>query len=311
MSRSFSFDLFRLNIEDTADLFSDRNMPRLRSDEEIQKLLQIATEFEQDQIQKTRSAVYKWSLREYNVIKNNVDRPLLHVILARSVLERDGAIVTDNGMSTGTSQLNPPLASTAICLFDLKRHLVAIEHTGDLSQTAWQDFLHKILAASALRMQKWSTIELEPIPEKNGIIGLFRSFQRVTRMKVTLRIPNPELNRYTRSLYSDLKMSEVREFTQDMKNPNGMSKDENARPFASAALAEQGYKKGEVHIEGIRNDTFEQATSGSAAARGTIRGLRDFVRGMHANARTKEAQRALNLITAEIDRIHPVPDPNG
>lgn len=311
MSRRFSFDLFRLNIEDRADLFLLPSVPRLRTDQDLKALLQVATESEQDQIQKTRSAVFKWSLREFRDLRDSSDRQLLHVILARSVLERDGAIVTDDGMSVGTSSLNPPLASTAVCLFDLTRHLVAVEHTGDLSQTAWKDFLQQILGTAAYRMERGSTIELEPIPEQNGIVGLFLSFQRVTRMKVTLRIPNPELNRYTRALYDDLSTSGVREFTQDMKNPNGMSKSENARPYASAVLAEQGYKKGEVQIEGVRNDSFEQASSGSTAARGNVRGLRDFVRGMHANAKSKEAQKALSAIAAEIDRIHPVPDPNA
>lgn len=311
MARRFSFDLFRLNFEDKADLFALKDVSRLRSDEDLRTLLQLATEPEQDQIQKTRSAVFKWSLREYLDLNALNGRPLLHVILARSVLERDGVIVTDNGMSLGTSSLHPPLASAAVCFFDLSRHLVAVEHTSDLSQTAWRDFLQQILATAAYRMERGSTVELEPIPEKNGIVGLFLSFQRVTRMKVTLRIPNPELNRYTRALYDDLSKSEVREFTQDMKNPNGMSKAEDARPFASAVLAEQGYKKGEIQIEGIRNDSFEQATSGSTAARGNVRGLRDFVRGMHVNAKTKEAQKVLSAIAAEIDRIHPAPDSNA
>lgn len=310
MPRRFSFDLFRLNIEDSADLFLAPNVPRLRTDEDLTRLLQVASESEQDQIQKTRAAVFKWSLREFRDLRDLNDRQLLHVILARSILERDGTIVTDEGMSVGTSSLNPPLASTAVCLFDLSRHLVAIEHTGELSQTAWKEYLERILASAAFRMKRGSTIQLEPIPEQNGIVGLFLSFQRVTRMKVTLRIPNPELNRYTRALYEDLSTSGVREFTQDMKNPNGMSKAENARPFASAVLAEQGYKKGEVVIEGLRNDSFEQASSGSTAARGNVRGLREFVRGMHANAKTKEAQKALSAIAAEIDRIHPAPDSN-
>ena len=229
------------------------------------------------------------------------------MVLARSVLERDGLIVTDDGMASGTSSLNPPLASTAVCLFDLSRHLVAVEHTGELAPTAWKDFFERILTMAARHLDRWSAISLEPVPEQNGIVGLFRSFERITRMRVTLRIPNPELNRYTKQLYEDLSKSGIREMTQDMKNPNGLSKAEEARPFASAVLAEQGYKKGDVYFEGLRNGTLEQASSGSTAARGSVRGLRDFVRGLHANAKAKEAQRVLSAITAEIDRIHPIP----
>ena len=226
------------------------------------------------------------------------------------MIEREGDIVTDQGMTTGISSLNPPLASTAMCLFDMSRHLVAVEHTAQLAPTAWKEFLQRILTTAANRLDHWSSIALEPIPEQNGIVGLFKSFERLTRMRLTLRIPNPELSRYTKLLYEDLSRSGIRELTQDMKNPNGLSKNEEALPFASAVLAEQGHKKGDVHFEGLRNGAFEQATSGSSAARGNVRGLRDYVRGMHANAKAKETQSALAAITAEIDRLHPIPGPN-
>ncbi|NYG35054.1 DUF4747 family protein [Sphaerotilus montanus] len=214
--------------------------------------------------------------------------------------------VTDDGLTNGTSISYPPLASTIVCLFDLSRHLVAVEHTGELANTAWRDFLQKILASAASSLQWWSTIELEPVPAHNDIVQLFLSFQRVTRMKVTLRIPNPELNRYTKMVYEDLRNSGIREITQDMKNPSGLSKSPDARPFASAVLAEQGYKKGEVTVEGLRNDAFEVAQSGNEAARGVVKGLREFVRGMNVNLRTKEAKNAIAAICAEIDRVHPL-----
>lgn len=307
MARRFQFELFRLNIEDTTDLFIDIAPKRLRADGPISAVLENATDPVHDQIQKTRTAVFKWSVREYQDLSNVLpSRNLIHLILARSVIERDGAIVTDQGMATGTSSLHPPLASAVVCIFDLSRHLVAIEHTGELSTTAWHEFFERILATAAASLGYWSSIALEPVPEQNGIVGLFRSFERLTRMRVTLRIPNPELNRYTKLLYDDLSRSGIREITQDMKNPNGLAKAEDTRPFASAVLAEQGYKRGEVQFEGLRNGAFEQATSGSVAARGSVRGLRDFVRGLHANARTQEAQRALTAIAAEIDRLHPI-----
>ncbi len=300
--------MYRLNIEDADDLFTESQLKRLRRDEDIAAVIEKATEPEQDQLQKTRTAVFEWGIREFrNLSEAFPERPLLHVVLARSVLEREGDIVTDEGMTTGISSLNPPLASTAVCLFDLSRHLVAVEHTAQLSPTAWKEFFERILATAANRLDFWSSVVIEPIPEQNGIIGLFLSFERLTRMRLTLRIPNPELNRYTKLLYEDLSRSGIRELTQDMKNPNGLSKKEEALPFASAVLAEQGYKKGDVQFEGLRNGTFEQATSGSSAARGSVRGLRDYVRGMHANARAKETQRALAAITAEIDRLHPLP----
>ncbi|MFT6099645.1 MAG: hypothetical protein ACJAYF_002194, partial [Arenicella sp.] len=180
------------------------------------------------------------------------------------------------------------------------------EHSGELSQVSWKDHIERIFDDVALSIGKASTLKLEPVPERHEIIGLFKSFDKITRIKATLRIPNPELTRYTRSLFEDLKFSDVREYTQDMKNPSGLSKSEEARPFATAVLAQQGYKSGDVQIEGYRNDGFEKVLSGSNASRGAINSLRQFVRGLSANAKAKETQKVLSEITKEIDRIHPM-----
>lgn len=306
MSRKFSFNLFRINIIDAEDMFSVNINQRLRGDSDLIRVFKASTSSDMDQRQETRSAIFKWSLREYIDLTELGDgRQLIHLVLARSLLEKDGLIVTDEGISSGTSSSYPPLASAAVVLVDLSRHLVAVEHTGDLSQTAWKDFIEKILNQASSSLEKLSYISLEPVPERNGIIGLFLSFDKIMRMKLTLRIPNPELNRYTKELYEDLVKSNLREITQDMKNPNGMSKSVDARPYACAVLAEQGYKSGDVFIAGIRGDDYEEATSGSEAVRGNIKALRDFIRGLSSNLKTKEAKQAIKSIFAEIDKIHP------
>lgn len=300
MSRNFSFDLFRLNVEDLSDLFAKSGPERLRSDEAIEAVLRNATDHRYDQTQETAKAIYKWSLRDFHRLETEfVGRDLLHVLLARSVVEREGPIVTDDGISTGISSLNPPLASTAACFVDISRHLVAVEHTGELSHTAWQEFLEKILEDSAINGGYYSKISLEPVSEENEIVQIFESFEVVTRMRITLRIPNPELNRYTKELYENLRRAGIREILQDMKNPDGLSREADALPHASAVLAEQGYKKGEVQFEGVRNGDVEVVKSGTSAARGSILYLREFVRGLHANSKTKEAHRALTAVVAE------------
>lgn len=141
--------------------------------------------------------------------------------------------------------------------FDMQRHLVATEYHGELSQNKkWKSAFSRILADAANRMQLSSSIFLEEVPEKHEIIKLFKSFERLTRLKVYLRLPNPELSRYTKSLYDDLQNGGIREYLQDMKNPAGLSKNEKARPFASVALAEDGYKSGEVLFEGVKEGRF-------------------------------------------------------
>lgn len=306
MSKRFNFDLYRLNIVDFNDLFTDTSQEkRIRSDEDIKNLLSATCNHVYDQEQEARTAVFNWSLREWQCYPKIGEREICSLFLARSTISKDGLIVTNDGVSQGKSASSPPLASAATVLFDLTRHLVAVEHTGDLSQTAWKDFFERIIYDTSLALGFTSTIEIEPVPEKHGITNLFKSFDRLTRMRVTLRLPNPELTRYTKKLYDELMESGIREYTQDMKNPNGISKSESARPFASAKLAEQGYKKGDVQFTGIRDDREETVQSGSNAARGSIKQLRDFVRGMHATAKAKETQSALHEIIAELDKLHP------
>lgn len=305
MSAKFNFDLYRINIQDKDDFFFADSAPRIRTDAQILSVLAESCKTKFDRTQETRSAIYKWSIRSFAHHDENSLREVATILLARSTIEKDGYVVTDEGLSPASSSAYPPLASGMVIIFDLKRHLVAIEHTGELSQTAWKDFLQHIISDAALDLGFASSIEFEPVPSEDQIINLFRSFDRITRLKLTLRIPNPELTRYTLSLFEDLKASNLREYTQDMKNPSGISKKEDARPFASVALADQGYKKGDVLIEGNRDGTHEKVLSGDLAARGAIPRLKDFIRGLGANARTKETQRVIAAITAEIDRIHP------
>lgn len=307
MNKNFHFDLHRINIVDESNLFSSRKLKPIRSNSEITELVKNSCSPEFDIEQKTHKSKFMWSLRDFKdytaIFK---ERRIISVIISRSVISKNSLIVTDNGIINGTSASTPPPANTAVIFFDLDRHLAAIEHNGELHQTSWRDFIEKIFSKSAAAIEKTSSTSLTPVPEKNEIIKTFKSFEVLTRLKVTLRIPNPELNRYTKSLYEDLKQSNIREYMQDMKNPQGLSKDENSRPYASAAIAEQGYRDGEAQLEGIRNGKYEKVSSGTDAAKGSTKSLRDFVRGIQATAKSKETQKVLSEIMNEIDRIHPL-----
>jgi hypothetical protein len=98
------------------------------------------------------------------------------------------------------------------------------------------------------------------------------------------------------------------EYLQDMKNPKGLKKDVGKLPHASAEIAQAGYKKGEVKLEGVRDGKPTTVHIGKKAARGKIGQLRDFVRGVGANVRAKETQAVVGAILDEIDRVATPPD---
>lgn len=309
MATQFQFGLYRINIVDLDPMFPDFG-ERIRSDDQILDVLNKAADPDFDFEDETQKATYKWSLREFTDYGQLTGRgQIASIVLAKSTLKKDGIIVTDEGITSGTSDAFPPLASMMMLVFDMERHLVAVEYQGELVQNKkWKTAFTNILMHAASKIQISSSLFLEEVPEKHEIVKLFKSFDRLTRLKVYLRLPNPELTRYTKSLYEDLQNGGIREYMQDMKNPGGLSKDEEARPFASIALAEEGYKEGEVLFEGIKDGRPTKVKSSEEAARGKLEALKDYVRGIAANAKTKETQHVLSAITEEIDRLHPRED---
>jgi hypothetical protein len=134
-------------------------------------------------------------------------------------------------------------------------------------------------------------------------LDLFLSFQKVTRVKVHLKLPNPDMSRLTRELKEKLEEDCIQEIKQDMYNPNGLSKKEGGLPLSSIAMAEQGYKKGPVIIEGVSDNGFEKIETGKDTAKGSLVGLKTFLRGLRVNVRTKEGNGLLEAIESELEKI--------
>ena len=238
---------------------------------------------------------------------------MVGVTLARSVLEKQGPIVTDTGIEQGVSEAEPPLASYAQLLFHMNRHLVAVEYNSTLMGSGtWRDALHEILLKAATELQFRSTIRLMPLPSVEEVLSAFRSFDRLTRLRARLLVPNPELTRYSQELFNSLKDGNIRELLVDMRNPSGLSKSETELPFAAASIAAAGYKDEEVTFEGVRagSDHKQIVKTGEQPLRGEVEDLRDFVRGIFATVRTKEARDAVRAIIAEIDRLAEPPAPS-
>jgi hypothetical protein len=254
---------------------------------------------------------YKWSLRDF---LRHDDYPEWHlgavasIRLARSMIEQTAQIVTDETIVEGKSHALPAPAVPIRLLFYMERHLVAVERNSVLMATqGWHDALHAMFdaAAAAAAGGYRSQLRLEPVPEANQVLEAFRSFHRLTRIRVTLRLPNPEITRSARQLYEQMLNGGIREYLNDMSSPSGLSQEEGNLPHAVASLAQEGYKKGEVALTGIRDGKRKRVRTGRHAARGQLEQVRDFVRGAMIIARTRETQSALTAVINEIDRIHP------
>jgi hypothetical protein len=103
----------------------------------------------------------------------------------------------------------------------------------------------------------------------------------------------------------------IRDFLQDMRGQEGLSQSPTNLPYAAAAMADQGYKSGEVTMEGERDGEPARVVTGLTAARVSLEGdrLREYVRGMSTITRTQEGQRITQNLLETIDRVFPKPTP--
>ncbi|MCK4719721.1 hypothetical protein KAU08_03630 [bacterium] len=307
----FEFYLYRLNIVEVEQTLFNRDLRSIEGDEDIIQILQRTTSPEFKSSIKSKKAMYEWAIREFTDYEHNCD-PSISVVgitLARSLLERDGKIVTDNGIVEGPSESEPPLADTMQLFFQIQRHLTACECVSSILNTArWRQAFQELTKAAASDLGYSVFLELEPIPKKEEIIYAFQSFERLTRLRVKLRLPNPELTRYANQLYEEMLEGGIREYLQDMRNPKGLSRSKEHMPYASIEIAQAGYKKGEVTLQGMSDGRMQRKQTGAKAMRGTIDQMRDFVRGISKNTRSKEAKNVVTEIMEEIDRLSPPPN---
>ena len=304
----FNFDLYRLTIHDDESLLDFMGTP-IRTDDQIISVVKKACDSSHDHRQEARRATYLWGLRNFMELPSggvSDGVQCFAVTLAKATVEQQGVIITSNAIKPGKSEAQPPLADVITLIFQMKRHLVAVEYKSTVSYGGgWLSAFHEILQAVSTGLNYRSKIELQPKPKNAEILKTFASFQRLTRIKVELLLPNPELSRLTEKLFAQLQEGGVREYLADMKNPNGLSQKELTLPHAAAAMAEDGYKKGDVILEGIRDGKKETIKTGMRPARGRVDGVKDFVRGLATSAKTKEGKIITEAILKEIDRIAP------
>ena len=307
----FEFLVYRLNLTPEPDLLRGTYPKVLKTDEDLVSILKDAATAKYDIEKRAKTCLYRWGLRVFETYPASISTAGRVVVadLARSTVSKEGKVVTDQGVVDGDSQAEPPLASLMRLFFFAKRHMIAAEFNSQLmSSNAWREVLSEMISKAANVDGYGIRFEAEPVPSEAEIIRAFRGFDRLTRLRLHLRLPNPDLSRYARKLYDELRGGGIREYLQDMKNYSGLSQDDDQLPFASATIAQSGYKKGEVRMEGTIGGKHETVITGKHAARGTIDKLRDFVRGLKIGRRSKEAQQVISAISKEIDRIAPPED---
>jgi hypothetical protein len=305
------FEIYRLNIVDEETFMFDFMGVNIRTDDQILQVIKGITNPDLSVITQSGRSTLEWNAREFFLV-NSDHGPVCSVTLGRSTIEQNGKTATADGFEEATTMLSPPPAETFHVFFYMRRHLVVVEYRSELMRNQlWRNSLHNMLDKVSAESGFTSHIRLEPVPEENKILQAFQSFDRLTRLRVKLRIPNPELDRRTERLRREMVANGIREYTQDMKNPSGLSLSEEGLPFATAAMAQAGYKDGEVTMTGFRNGQRRTVRTGNKAMRGRIEGFRDFVRGMSANVRTVEGKNILARITEEVDKLAELPTPPG
>jgi len=307
--RQFEFELYRLNVvQGELLLFEDMNKP-ISDDQDIAAILKHSVQPRFTAEFSGQKNTFRWAVRDFtHYLDAGKGRGEVYgLTLAKSVVETAGEVVTDTGIEEGISELEPPIADTGHLFFYMRRHFVAVERRSAITNSRWRQALQDILKAAAQELEYSAWIELEPVPRHEEVIEAFRSFERLTRLRAVLRLPNPELSRYSKKLYDEMNNGSIREYMQDMKNPRGLNKKEGNLPHATMEMAAAGYKRGEVTLEGTRKGKQDVVRTGREAARGRISELRDYVRGMRDLVKTKEGQRVTEAVLDQIDRIAPVP----
>jgi len=304
--RKFEFDLYRLNIVDNEDEYKGRPV---KNNTQIAAVLKQMTDSKYDMEAHNTKSTISWSFRQFDQFISSEGQIVYRVILARSVKEQEGDTVTDDGLESTRSAISPPLAISVAMLFYEERHLVAVEHNSTITGgQAWLRVFRKMSDKSAQSMGLDSYFVLSPVPEKNSLLETLRSFSTLFRLHTKIRLPNPELTRYTKELYGQLKSSAIREYRQDMRNrQEGLNTQEGSLAHSSVALAESGYNDGDLILIGIRTEgKVEKVVVGKTAARGRISLTKEQMRTLTPNDAFLQGLHPVDEIIRAINHIHPV-----
>jgi hypothetical protein len=299
--KTSGFLLFRLNFVDREDLFPNP----IANDSDFIRVVEKAATEEFDVVKQGKRTSFKWALRE--VSSGHVDqenRPFISVTFSCEVMSRKGFIVTPGGIAHGISTLSPPSATLVRILIDLKRHVCAVEDVPGVIQahSGWKNSLQTILNSTAWKLLFKSMIRLTPVVPAETVAVRLKSFEKVTRLRVTLSIPNPDLGPSFERLYNEMKQGGVRELSQDMRNERGLTVSPDTLPQAALDMAMTGYRKGKIRLYGYNKDgQRDNFTVADDVARIEIEEAPDLTEGHTAGQGSSALKRFAKAVISKID----------
>jgi hypothetical protein len=294
------FRLYRLNFVDREQLFDKP----LVADSDVVAVVRAAADQRHDVNRRRTRHGYRWSIRD--IVSDTIEesnRPYIAGIFSHETTYRTGPIVRPEGVTYGTSEINPPMAAPVRFFIDLARHIIAFEDVASVMQqkTGWQAIFELILSHASHDLGFTSRVDLEPIAPRQVIEQRIGMFERITRIRLTLRIPNPDLGPTFKKLYDEMKESNIRELTEDMRGERGLEMGPNSIPRMAIDMALNGYRKGNVRVYGRRNGGRDEFTIADDVARLDLRDLRNYAEGMEFASGKAAEKRLLRSIIERID----------
>ena len=298
--KTSGFLLFRLNFVDRQNLFENP----IRTDSDFQRVIETAASEDFDVVKQGPRSGFRWALREITTdFAGGEDEPYIFGFFSYEVTSRRGPIITPRGIAQGTSMVSPPSATLVRVVIHLKRHILAIEDIPSIIKPGggWKTSLQTILDTAAWNLGFTSLIHLDPLIPTEIVETRIKQFDRITRLRVTLRIPNPDLGPSFRRLYEEMKEGGIRELTEDMRNERGLTLTSETLPQAALDMAMKGYRKGKIHVYGVRNGQRDEFTVADDVARIEVEELRDFIEGYAAGNRSTAVRRFAQSLIQRID----------
>ncbi len=296
---STDFRLYRLNFVDRISLFANR----LSSNQDIFQVMSSAGTERFDIAREGTRSGSRWSLRNVVMLKSDEElRPYISALFSHETTWRFGTTVTPESVVVGRATITPAPAVTAQVFLDLGRHIVAIEDVPALMQKrkGWKGSLQLILNTAAHDERYTSRFSFEEIPPKQVLEQGLSTFEKVTRIRATLRIPNPDLSPVFQPLFDEMQSGKVRQLSQDIRNEDGLDLTPEKLPKMTLDMAVSGYRDGTIRVSGYKDGKKDKLIVGQDAARIS---LRDFVHGYEAGASNQEASRMAKAIQGKIDEL--------